>query len=437
MDNLIRKLITLGVPALIFWIVGGPDRSGNTLVWNSLHRLGSPFNMKAGLLVLVAIGLLANFLSYYLVDELIIRWYLHKRKSASLEQLVSETKTLPITEDLKIKLNWALTENRSFHSVNFSRQIPLLFRGLAISAALGTVGGYFGEVHQFLELMVHFKVQYLLIGLSAGIFFILTRHKKLWLLVSAFCVLINLVEVAHWYWPGAAIATEMNGKPLRVLLSNVLTGNRRYSDVISLVKDENPDLAVFVEVSNAWAEELKVLNDLLPYSFTHQDSPKYGVAIYSKLPLQNPTAQAISSGRKVLFTTVDFQGKTLSVIAGHPSVPTRRKSFIDRNQQLVAMGNYAAQMNNPVMVIGDFNVTMWSPFYQKMVQPARLRNVREGFGILPTWPTHKPLFYIPIDHCLVSQDIQVQNVRVGRQVGSDHLPLITDLILSQTPASNS
>jgi endonuclease/exonuclease/phosphatase (EEP) superfamily protein YafD len=72
---------------------------------------------------------------------------------------------------------------------------------------------------------------------------------------------------------------------------------------------------------------------------------------------------------------------------------------------------------------------MWSPFYKNMVKTGNLRNARSGFGILPTWPTFLPLAYIPIDHFLVSKEIGVLKIRTGRNVGSDHLPLITDLVL--------
>ena len=70
---------------------------------------------------------------------------------------------------------------------------------------------------------------------------------------------------------------------------------------------------------------------------------------------------------------------------------------------------------------------MWSIDYEKFINITKLKNSRMGVGILPTWPAPVPL--IPIDHVLVSSDIKVRNISVGRDIGSDHLPLIVDLIL--------
>ncbi|WP_377476237.1 MAG: hypothetical protein P2A85_26070 [Microcoleus anatoxicus] len=98
----------------------------------------------------------------------------------------------------------------------------------------------------------------------------------------------------------------------------------------------------------------------------------------------------VSLGRKSLLADVAVQGKIISMVVAHPSVPTREYSFVDRNKQFAAIGEYAAQVKNPVVVVGDLNTTMWSPFYKSMVKTARLRNARSGFGILPTWPTFMP-----------------------------------------------
>ncbi len=125
------------------------------------------------------------------------------------------------------------------------------------------------------------------------------------------------------------------------------------------------------------------------------------------------------------------------MIAAHPLTPTTKSGFQQRNAQLEAMGRYVSRLPKPVLVIGDLNITMWSPFYQRFVGTAGLDNARSGFGILPTWPTFFPLLYIPIDHCLISPEIQVLKIRTGPDVGSDHLPLVTDLVIPQNTVLNS
>jgi endonuclease/exonuclease/phosphatase (EEP) superfamily protein YafD len=89
-----------------------------------------------------------------------------------------------------------------------------------------------------------------------------------------------------------------------------------------------------------------------------------------------------------------------------------------------------------VILVGDFNTSLWSPYYYKFVEKTRLINGRRGFGVQPSWPTDLPIFYIPIDHCFVSPEFQVLNSRVGENVGSDHLPLITDLVIPESGASS-
>jgi hypothetical protein len=101
---------------------------------------------------------------------------------------------------------------------------------------------------------------------------------------------------------------------------------------------------------------------------------------------------------------------------------------------------------------------MWSSYYKKFLNATGLINARQGFGILPGWPTPSyyaiftrkfgvehlrkqyeaefnaflslPFVRIPIDHCFVSSDILITNVRIGKDIGSDHLPLIVDFSIS-------
>jgi len=50
-------------------------------------------------------------------------------------------------------------------------------------------------------------------------------------------------------------------------------------------------------------------------------------------------------------------------------------------------------------------------------------------GMQPTWPTFSPLLEIPLDHLLHTKDVTIVNREIGVDVGSDHYPLIVDLVL--------
>lgn len=430
MDYLIRNTITLGLPALMLFIaIVATGKTGDAAVCSGLVKVGGPFGMPLGLGVLVFVGFVANYFSYFVVDSWLVRFYQKRRELEPPEQLLIEIDKLPITNDLKIKLKWAVMHSIPNKYLSWKHVILKWFIIAATVNALFSIVGYLGNFNIVFELTSHFKLQYLLVGFSTFIFFAVVRSKKRWLLVSAFCIIINLAEIVPWYFPAPAWAGATPGQHLRILHSNVLRSNRRYSEVISLVKAEQPDIAVFVEVNTPWAKELSVLSEIFPYSSTQQESEIFGSAIYSKLPLENASVKAFSNQRRSLLVDAKFQGKIISLILVHPTVPIKQQTFIDRNKQLAAIGEYAAQVKNPLIVVGDFNTTMWSPFYINMVKTAKLRNARSGFGILPTWPTFLPLAYIPIDHFLVSKEIGVLKIRTGGNVGSDHLPLITDLVL--------
>jgi endonuclease/exonuclease/phosphatase (EEP) superfamily protein YafD len=79
----------------------------------------------------------------------------------------------------------------------------------------------------------------------------------------------------------------------------------------------------------------------------------------------------------------------------------------------------------PKICIGDLNTSLWSPFYRDFAEQTKLVNVREGIGLLPSWPTfmYFDWLMIPIDHCLVSDGIRMIMAQLGEPIGSDHLPL--------------
>ena len=84
------------------------------------------------------------------------------------------------------------------------------------------------------------------------------------------------------------------------------------------------------------------------------------------------------------------------------------------------------ELNQPAVLLGDLNITPWSPYFKDFIQVTGLQESRKGLGLYPTWPTWLPPLRIPIDHSLISIGITVQAFSLGHDIGSDHFPVILD-----------
>lgn len=329
-----------------------------------------------------------------------------------------------------------------FQTASNSR-IRAIALAIANSATLGVTALAFVASHYgwspYLELLSHFQPQYFVISAIALVVLILSRRRS-FIAIGLFCSALLAVQIVPWYLPPLRLLPQPEAN-LRVLVSNLHDRNTQFDRVVSLVREENPDFAVFIEVNARWAEQLDGLGDILPYQFSPDRVEKRGVAVYSKRPLLDPQLKQFDSHETAsIVSDLEISGQRLSVIATHPMPPVKSWRFRLRNQHFDNLGDYVPTLTQPTLVLGDLNTTMWSPYYQRLVRRTGLENARRGFGILPSWPTRNnfnalPLFgarllSIPIDHCLLTPDIQAIDVRTGPDIGSDHLPLLVDLLVS-------
>lgn len=307
-----------------------------------------------------------------------------------------------------------------------------LFGGGVILLLILSVVGYWGATSVYFEAVSHFKLQYFVLGLCAFFFFVLTRQLR-WTIVSLVLVLVNLAVLVPWYVPDS-VPNAARTAPIRLLFANVYVNNMEYDRLKSIIRRERPDLIALAEVTPAWQEALTDLEPLYPYSLAGVGPGQSGMLMYSSrplTPLSDIDALGISE-RKILGATVTWEGISFAAIAVHPRPPIGPDLFEERNRFLATVGGYVRDRTAPVVVIGDFNVSLWSPIHQQFSHISGLRNARRGFGILPTWPAHQSLLFIPIDHCFISQDVDVRNFRTGASIGSDHLPILAELSLPQS-----
>lgn len=285
---------------------------------------------------------------------------------------------------------------------------------------------------RLLELTTHFKLQYFGGALFFTALYALIRAWR-WMAAAALCTIISGASLVDFYVKPANALSGRTEKHLRLMQANVLYSNDNYQSLLVQVQREQPDLLFLQEYTPAWERNTQSLRAAYPHGIVDTRGNVGGNAALSHWPLT--TTQMIDAGNYLsptLEVNLAVGSQTLTVLTAHPHIPSQ-EAFPYRNLQLQKMGEHFSQITGPKILIGDLNTTMWSPYFHDLLQQSGLRDGRIGFGILATWPQcgWSPLLRIPLDHCLVSPQVRVENFRQGADIGSDHLPVIVDIAIAE------
>jgi len=315
-------------------------------------------------------------------------------------------------------------------------------------AVFGTLAGYLSRLWWRFDLFTHFTAQYFYVLTGCSIlFFILGSLPGA--LVSGLFALLNLSRLLPFYFGGISPygntpvsqpEGEIQSHPYRiynVLLANVLQLNNQHTKLLDLIRKENPDLIALVEVNQTWIDALEPA--LKGYCSSHQAlrEDNYGLALYCRFPIhQVETRYFCEEDVPTIVAHLELENSPFIVIGTHPPPPKSLKESINRNQQLVAIGRYVSGQSGNKIVLGDLNITPWSPYFRETLVISGLRNSQRGMGLQPSWPRKNPLLRVPIDHILVSGGIKVLNRKLGPDIGSDHFPVILEFqVMKSDPAS--
>ncbi|MEX0727750.1 MAG: endonuclease/exonuclease/phosphatase family protein [Planctomycetaceae bacterium] len=287
------------------------------------------------------------------------------------------------------------------------------------------------------ELCSHFRVQMAMVGLILCLMLcreqtpVFNKIRKVsWRLFAFLPVVIHFAFIVGWYLPGKSFFAAGSGKqPVRLLIANVHTSNSQYEKLVALVEREQPDVIALNEVDLGWLTALKPLHERYPYRLEIPQSDNFGIAIFSRLYIIHNDVFALGKDQPPAIEVAVWSddNRELTVVAAHTYPPMGNRLMNARNRQLEILGKRMANIDGSRVLVGDFNVSMFSPYYRDLEATTGLENARQEFGILPTWPTRRRVMMIPIDHCLHSGDIEIHDCRVGADIGSDHLPLIVDI----------
>ena len=302
-----------------------------------------------------------------------------------------------------------------------------LLTAVGILACSATVFGFLGRFSWFLDLFSHFRVQYLL-GLIVLALVFLAAHRRRTATVFIAFATINLGTILPLYFGRQAALPEAT-HTFRAMLLNVNTHLGDVERIKQVIQGLDPDILVLEEISSQWVLDLQWLANSHPHSRVQPRDDNFGIGLFSRLPLEECEIVYIGDANvPSIVATVDTGLRKLGVIATHPLPPIGAEYSHWRNDHLERLPHYVPS-SLPFILLGDLNVTPWNYHFRRLLQRTRLIDSSKGRGIQPTWPNFNPLLLIPIDHCLHSSDVSVVNKRIGRDVGSDHFPVIVDFVI--------
>lgn len=226
---------------------------------------------------------------------------------------------------------------------------------------------------------------------------------------------------------------------LRVVTANVDYTNTDREHALERLVHHRPHLLALVETDEAWGPLLRRLEDAYPWQILELRSNGRGMALLSRLPLDAGDVRClVTDDRPSIWAEVCLNAEErLNMVVLHPvppGLPRRnadgRKSSRDRDVELaVAAAQIGDRRSRRWIVTGDFNDVGWSRTTEGFKRVSGLVDPRVGRGAYSTFPASVPFARYPIDHVMISPRFRVAGLRRLAGIGSDHLPLLTDLEL--------
>jgi endonuclease/exonuclease/phosphatase (EEP) superfamily protein YafD len=224
---------------------------------------------------------------------------------------------------------------------------------------------------------------------------------------------------------GAATAPR-----LRLVTANVRFDNRQFDAMLDELVRLDADVLVLSEVTPDWWREIEDhgLVQSHPYVVREPRWGAAGMAILSDRPLRDPEIVQLDD-RSVPSATIRVGERRVRLVGVHTVAPN---FAFDRNRRdQHAVSAVVRDAPRPRIVAGDFNATPYNRWYDELLDLG-LTEVHEAVGdpFATTWPNGRhPLPPVRIDHVFVDDALAPVDVEQGDGAGSDHRPVIVDLVL--------
>ncbi len=305
----------------------------------------------------------------------------------------------------------------------------------------------------FFELFSHFRPHYALGYILLTMLLLIWRSLHTASIphdpvpISAFVLLgLSLSQILVIFQSVSLSEPQMNiqedsvehSRLMRLINLNVLSENPQREIVLKYLVNRDPDFITLQEVTPDWLPLLEQLDQIYPYSSIQVSDLRRGIAVFAKIPPRDWREEDVNAEAPAFTGTWELEtGHRMTLATAHPRAPVTPGKAFQRNQVIQAFPRLALNWGDEARVIsGDMNLTRWSPLFRQLLKDAGVRNSTGCALPTATWRPRfaglpLPFLKLPIDHVLVSPPVLIARREIGPYVGSDHLPLEVDFLISE------
>ncbi len=281
---------------------------------------------------------------------------------------------------------------------------------------------------------------YLFVPVILGLLITLLLRSQRLIGLYALMTLVGVLWIVPPLLPASGTATD-TGTSIEIISFNFYPDNTQAEEAVAWIGAYAPDIIALQELPDD-ASIFAPLDAAYPYQVV--DLERAESAIYSRYPIvDNDIIELPYSPAQRL--TLDILGQQIVVYNVHVFMPLNdreadwtilRYDEARRNADSEQLLAQIASETLPVILIGDLNMTEWSPMYHQFTNTLTDAYRNSSWGIGATWPAgasedfaggYPRLFRI--DYVWYTEPIEAVYAAVGANIGSDHLPLRVELAL--------
>jgi endonuclease/exonuclease/phosphatase (EEP) superfamily protein YafD len=293
--------------------------------------------------------------------------------------------------------------------------------------------------YYFFELFSHFYIQYKWLAIGLAVVPSLLRlivGKQINVSIGRSLLLMQIFFLpvsGNWLAGDLSSPASVPLGDARVFHANVLFTRDEYNTTVSLIHKQGADMYVLQEMQPHTIQLVTTkLRRAFPYWFACWSKGPCWTLVGSRTPIR--VDRKLAKSMRIINLTTEIRGKTLSLVTVHPRTPVLPSWFSERNEQLTEAARITRHNALPTVLIGDFNITMFSPVYKLIFtdSPTDIRNKQllvagRGTRTQPTWPRFLPPLMLPLDHVFGNSLCKPVLMWTLDQPGSDHRAIIADL----------